>query len=127
MVYDFIYSAEAAPRCKKLVWLAFKEKLPVRSLLFAKEIVENDKCPCCDKDSETAMYALLQCEEAKVGTAMGVVFRNSAGVPQASATKLMEECFEEEIAEAMCYRWALERARELCFSDVIFETDCQQL
>lgn len=65
VVQDRIFHAEAAPRCKKLVWNAYREELPVRSLLLAKGIIENDTCPCCGKGNETTMHALLQCEEVK--------------------------------------------------------------
>ncbi|KAL2326659.1 hypothetical protein Fmac_025717 [Flemingia macrophylla] len=63
-----------------------------------------------------------------VGTGMGVIFRDSFGSPIASATSfLAQECFEPQIAEALCLCWAVEESGDLGLSDVIFETDCQRL
>ncbi|KAG4997025.1 hypothetical protein JHK82_027810 [Glycine max] len=63
-----------------------------------------------------------------VGTAMGMIFRDSFGTTRASGTNFLEdECFEPQIAEALCYKWALEQSGDLGFSEIIFETDCQKL
>ncbi|KAK7401203.1 hypothetical protein VNO78_12525 [Psophocarpus tetragonolobus] len=49
-----------------------------------------------------------------VGTGMGTNF-------------LQGECYEQPIAEAFCFRWVIEKSGELCFPEVMFETECKQL
>ncbi|KAG4906964.1 hypothetical protein JHK82_055620 [Glycine max] len=228
-VAEGIWKAAASLRCRKLLWRACREGLPVRSLLLQKGIIkDDDTCPCCGTCKETTTHALLLCEGVKpfwlgsplglrvdswhnvanitmlqwvdqcvdvldkrgmgmlcamvwglwnkrnawvlkkkkldfaqvmakalsvfvtdewvppldskikanfaasviedVGTGLGVVFRNSKGEPMASGTYFMaDECYDSEIADTLCYKWAIEKAEELWFPEVIFETDCQQL
>ncbi|KAL2334994.1 hypothetical protein Fmac_016207 [Flemingia macrophylla] len=57
------------------------------------------------------------------GTGMGVVFRDYHGDILIAATHFRLDCMKVTIAEALCFRWVLQLAKE--YSSVFFESDCQ--
>ncbi|KAL2334986.1 hypothetical protein Fmac_016199 [Flemingia macrophylla] len=57
------------------------------------------------------------------GTGMGVVFRDYDGDILRAATHFRLDCMKVTIAEALCFRWVLQLAKEYC--SVFFESDCQ--
>ncbi|KAL2334991.1 hypothetical protein Fmac_016204 [Flemingia macrophylla] len=58
------------------------------------------------------------------GTGMGVVFRDSVGQILKAATHFQLDCMKVTIAEALCFRWVLQLAKESYYW-VVFESDCQ--
>ncbi|KAG4997052.1 hypothetical protein JHK82_027820 [Glycine max] len=97
-VWEGIWHAEASSRCKKLVWRACSEGLPVRSLLLQKGIIKgDDTCPCCRTCKETTTHALLLCEEVKpfwLGSPLGLRVDWLHNVANITMSQWVDQCLD---------------------------------
>lgn len=60
----FIWSNAATPRCKHLLWLAHRDRLPTAALLHRRHIVDLDQCSYCGA-LEDQCHILLHCPQAR--------------------------------------------------------------
>ncbi|KAK7269032.1 hypothetical protein RIF29_21747 [Crotalaria pallida] len=60
-----LWSIQAIPRVKDMVWRAVKNILPTNKRLAEKGLDVDLICPQCGLEEESVTHAILQCEEAK--------------------------------------------------------------
>lgn len=60
-----IWSIEASPKVRHFLWRLCTEKLPTRGLLHARHLIEDDSCPWCDGERETASHAIFGCPRTR--------------------------------------------------------------
>ncbi|KAG5030653.1 hypothetical protein JHK85_014635 [Glycine max] len=125
---------------------ACKSVLPVMKNLSSRGLEVDIRCPCCGEREETVMHALLLCEEVNqiwrwFSTAPKKNLRSKEdnqswkppevgdhlGQVLAAASMLVPSVYQPHIGEAVAFRWALETARHLSFSRILFETDCLRI
>lgn len=63
----------------------------------------------------------------KEGTGYGLVVRNAEGVFQAAATQYVDHRMDPLLAEALCFRWSVQKALDWNLDQLIFSSDCKQL
>lgn len=56
-----LWKLETTPKVRHFLWRACTGSLPVRTLLKARHVLENDTCPWCNREAETLSHALFSC------------------------------------------------------------------
>jgi hypothetical protein len=57
----FVWSNRTPPKVQHFCWLVVQDRIKCRTNLKRKHILEDDTCPICDADPETATHLLLTC------------------------------------------------------------------
>jgi len=62
---NWIWKLDILPRIQTFVWMCAHNSIGVRKCLGKKGLLEDTNCPLCNKETESILHALLDCEKIK--------------------------------------------------------------
>ena len=72
-IWNSIWSLRIPNRVKSLLWRAKLDSLPTRLNLRKRRLLNDDSCPHCNLDKESALHALLPNSKANLGGSFWLV------------------------------------------------------
>jgi len=79
-MWKYLWMLRVPNQVKMFTWRACHEILPTRANLLKRKVVENNLCPCCKREAETAIHSLWSCPAAQdVWGVLGLVSKNAEG------------------------------------------------
>lgn len=62
---DWIWELKTLSRIKTFLWMCSHGSIGVKECLVRRGVVEEDMCPICQKESESIVHALRDCQRVK--------------------------------------------------------------
>ncbi|XP_057246862.1 uncharacterized protein LOC130589574 [Beta vulgaris subsp. vulgaris] len=63
--WGILWSLEVSPKVRHFLWRVCTNSLPVRAVLRARHLIDQDECPWCLHDVETIHHSLFTCDRWK--------------------------------------------------------------